>query len=138
MAKLWGGGRGRGWNFKVRVDRIRIGQVGCRYVVKISVLSILHFCRSKSTHPSLRHVCYVGRIPAGSILIKQDRNYPCVLLTHSLNFYYGGLHCAASVNVHVNLTAYIQNVLVKHHDCDYSLVTLQFVSLSLVSDAKMG
>eukprot|EP00116_Pleurobrachia_bachei_P015365 sb/3475627/ len=93
----------------VRVDRIRIGQVFCnRY---LSSLSILRFCRSKSTHPSLRYVCYVGRILAGSILIKHDRNNPCVLLTHSLNFHFGGLHYPASLDGHINLTGYIQNVL---------------------------
>eukprot|EP00116_Pleurobrachia_bachei_P008865 sb/3469127/ len=91
-------------------------------VVEIRFLSILRFCRSKSNHPSLRYVCYVGRIPAGSILIKQDRNNPCVLLTHSLNFQYGGLHCPASVHGHVNLTAYIQNVVVKNHHCLYSVL----------------
>eukprot|EP00116_Pleurobrachia_bachei_P003702 sb/3463964/ len=81
------------------------------YVVEISFLSILRFCRSKSTHPSLRYVCYVGRIPAGSIFIKQDRNNPCVLLTHSLNLQYCGLYCPASVYGHVNLNPYIQNIL---------------------------
>eukprot|EP00116_Pleurobrachia_bachei_P008444 sb/3468706/ len=39
-------------------------------------------------------------------------NNPCVLLTRSLRFHYGGLYCPASVHGHVNLTAYyIQNVL---------------------------
>eukprot|EP00116_Pleurobrachia_bachei_P017431 sb/3477693/ len=48
-----------------------------------------------------------------------ERNNPCVLLTHSLNFQYRGLHCPAFVNGHINLTAHIQSVLVKHHDCFY-------------------
>eukprot|EP00116_Pleurobrachia_bachei_P006318 sb/3466580/ len=68
------------------------------------------------------YICYVGRIPARSILIIQDRNNPCVLLTHSLNCQYVGLHCPASVHGHVNLTPYIQNVLVKHHDRFYSVL----------------
>ena len=54
--------------------------------------------------------------------MKQDRNNPCVLLTHSLNLRCSGLHCPASVHGHVNLAAYIQNVLVKPHDCFYSVV----------------
>eukprot|EP00116_Pleurobrachia_bachei_P007263 sb/3467525/ len=67
---------------------------------KISFLSILRFCRSKSTHPSLRYVCYFGRMPTGSIFIKQDRNNPCVLLTHSLDYQYGALHCPVSLHGH--------------------------------------
>eukprot|EP00116_Pleurobrachia_bachei_P004460 sb/3464722/ len=97
--------------------------------VEISFLSILRFFRSKSTHPSLRYICYVGRILDGSIFIKQDRNNPCVLLTHSLNSRCAGLQCPASVYGHVNLTSGIQNVLVKRHDCLFSVCPVQRFSL---------
>eukprot|EP00116_Pleurobrachia_bachei_P011504 sb/3471766/ len=87
---------------------------------EITPLSTLRSCRSKSTHPSPRHTRHAGRTPAGSIFIKQDRNNPCVLLTHSLNLRCASLHCPASVYGHVNLTSDIQSVLAKHHDCLFS------------------
>eukprot|EP00116_Pleurobrachia_bachei_P018725 sb/3478987/ len=69
-------------------------------------MSILRFCRSKSTHPSLRYICYVGRIPAGSIFIKQDRNNPSAKTqnAHNSNLYYLQQTCPILIRSTLTLT----------------------------------